>query len=458
MRRCNALCLGLGLSAILAASIAGAKEPAAIKQPKVVWAFTASEHFVAAPVAGKDAIYVSGLGAFNSGMFQALALDPHAKRRELWTLTAPDLKLPVVSAPAVVEDKIYFGSGMHQTDGAVLYCLKAATGRSLWQMPVTGQLVHLEGSPVMANGRLYIGGGNAGVLAVDITHGTLEGREHTLAEIEAILDKRWRELEAKYEEEKRRDADLAFPPNPDSLPKAIPKLLWNVGKNEWHVDATVCLAGDRLLANSAFLDNEQQGERAVICLRAADGKLLWKTPLKLNPWAAPVVAGNVVLVGGSSIRLDPNQLAAAKGEITALDLKSGDRLWRRDVPAGVVSPSAVQNGTVVFTATDGTVRAFDLARGNPVWTYDAGSPIFAGAKIAGDTVYAGDLKAVVHAVAFADGKRRWTFDVTADPAVQTPGMIYGTPLLRDGRLYVATCNLGRSDARRLGAVICLGER
>ncbi len=463
------------------ASVAIGDERTAIRSPRVLWAYKAAEHFVGAPVAGKDALYVSGLGAFNSGVFQALALGPRAERQELWSLTAPDLKLPVVSAPAVADDKLYFGSGMHQTDGAVLYCVNAATGRSIWQMPVAGQLVHLEGSPVVAGGRLYIGGGNAGVLAVDITHGTLDGRERTLPEIEKILDDRWRELQAKYEDDQRRDPDLAFPPNPDALPKATPKMLWNVGKNIWHVDASICRAGDRLLVNSAFLDNEQQGERAAICLGASDGKVLWKKPLKYNPWSASLVSGNVAIVAGSSIRLDPNQLAGAKGEVTALDLKSGDVLWRQDVPAGIVSscavalaPSllmgegrgealppgsrqAVKNELVILTATDGKVRAFDLNRGNHIWSYDAGHPIFAGAVIAGDTVYAADLKAVVHAVALADGKRRWAFDLPADPAVQAPGMVYGTPLLRDGRLYVATCNLGRSDARRLGVVVCLTD-
>jgi outer membrane protein assembly factor BamB len=455
--RCS-LRLGLSLTAILIASGVGAEEPVEFKSPRVLWAYKASEHFVAAPVAGKHALYVSGLGAFNTGVFQALALDPHAERREVWSLTAPDLKLPVVSSPAVVDEKLYFGSGMHQTDGAVLYCAKAATGRSIWQMPVAGQLVHLEGSPLVADGRLYIGGGNAGVLAVDITHGTLEGREHTLAEIETILDKRWRELEAEYEDDKRRDPDLAFPPNPDALPKATPKLVWNAGKNRWHVDASIGLAGDRLLVNSAFLDNEQLGERAVICLQAADGKVLWKTPLKYNPWSAPVVSGNVVVVAGSSIRLDPNQIAGAKGEVMALDLKSGDILWRQDLPGGVVSPCAVRGRMTVFTATDGKVRAFDLSQGNQIWSYDAGTPIFAGAVIAGETVYVADLNAIVHAVTIADGKRRWTCDLSTDPAVQAPGMVYGTPLLHDGRLYIATCNLGRGDARRLGAVVCLGER
>src|SRR5690349_15878758 len=104
MRNHSFLRLISGITAILVASVLRAEEPVAIKSPRIVWAYKAAEHFVAAPVAGKGALYVSGLGPFNSGVFQSLALDPQAGRREMWSFTAPDLKLPVVSAPAVVND------------------------------------------------------------------------------------------------------------------------------------------------------------------------------------------------------------------------------------------------------------------------------------------------------------------------------------------------------------------
>jgi outer membrane protein assembly factor BamB len=439
--------------------------PVAIRQPRVLWAFKAAEHFIAPPVAGQDALYVSGLGSFNAGVFEALALDPLARRRELWLLTAPELKLPVVSPPAIVDGKLFFGSGMHQTEGAVLHCVKAVNGRSLWQLPLAGELVHLEGSPIIAGNRLFIGGGNAGVLAVDFAHATIDGREHTLEEIDAVVERRWQEMQSQYEEDKRRDPDLAFPPNPDSLPKAKPKTLWNVGKGRWHVDATVCLAGDRLLVGSAYLDAEQQGERAVICLQAADGKVLWKTPVKYNPWAAPVVVNSFVLIAGSSVRLDPKQVTAASGEVAALDLQSGEIKWRRELPAGVVSRGAIaraggseNSDLVIYTATDGKVRGFNVRNGDQIWAYDSGNPLFAGAVVAGDTVYAADLKAVVHALSVSDGARHWTLDLAREPAVQTPGMVYGTPLALDGRLYVATCNLSGGEARRLGAVVCLGDQ
>ena len=107
------------------------------------------------------------MGKLNSGSFHALALGAEAKQRVLWSKTGPYLKLPVVSAPAVDGDVVIFGDGMHQTDGATLHAVAAGTGRTVWNYPVPGTLVHMEGTPVTRGGLVYMGAGDAGVICVD---------------------------------------------------------------------------------------------------------------------------------------------------------------------------------------------------------------------------------------------------------------------------------------------------
>jgi len=71
------------------------------KSAKVLWVHKTREHFVAAPVPGGKEVYLSSLGAFNTSRFDALAVDPAAKKRIVWSKSAPLLKLPMVSAPAL---------------------------------------------------------------------------------------------------------------------------------------------------------------------------------------------------------------------------------------------------------------------------------------------------------------------------------------------------------------------
>ncbi len=428
------------------------------KAPKILWIHKGQEHFIASPVVGTKEVYVSGLGAFNTASLHALALTPQPGKQVVWSKRAPFLKLPVVSSPAVADGKVVFGDGMHQTDGAVLHCLRADGGLALWQLPILGRLVHLEGAPTIANGRVYMGGGNAGVFCVELNKVRLEGKDLEVAEVQKILDQRWKELLKKYEEDKKKDPDFAIPPTEDMLPKPAPKLVWQQGKDSWHVDASVAVVGGKVLAASALLDDEKVGDRTLHCLDAKDGKPLWKTPLRLNPWAGPTVAGKLVIVGCSNIRFDPKAIPGGKGEIVAVDLTNGNVKWRKDVPGGVVSPVAVKDGLAIFTATDGKVRAWDAATGQEKWSHDAKAGFFAGPAIAGGTVYVADLKSVVHALSLADGKPQWMLDLAGDANIKAAGMVYGSPVVHAGRLYLATCNLESESAREPTAVVCIGEK
>jgi outer membrane protein assembly factor BamB len=428
--------------------------------PKVLWVLKSKEKFnyIASPVPVGGRLYVSGLGAFNTGHFACLNTDPAAKSRTIWEKSTPILKLPTVSSPGVFKDYLVFGDGMHQTNGAMLYCFDAA-GEPVWRHSVPGDLVHLEGSPTIVDNRAYLGGGAAGVLCIEIDKAEVNGKAHDLATLQkSILPTHWKDLQAKYEVEKKKDPMFATPPSEDKKWIAEPKRAWQEGKDKWHVDAPVAVVGDKVLAASAYLDKEQVGERALLCLDGKTGKVQWKTPLKLNPWGGPSVLGDTVIVAGGTISMDYNLLKGAKGFIAAYDLKDGALKWTKDITAGVVSCAALAGGSAIVTATDGKVRAFDIATGDRQWIYDAKMPLFAPVAIAKNVVYAGDLRGGIHAIDLKTGAESWKLDLGSHKDVQAPGMIYGGPVVQGGRLFVATCNLQGPYAGKETTVVCIGEK
>jgi outer membrane protein assembly factor BamB len=432
------------------------------KEPAVVWFHESQDHFIASPLPFGDRLYLSGLGGFNVGSLYAFDVDPKTKKekRIAWSVRTPYLKLPTVSTPAVMDGKLIFGDGMHQTDGAILHCLRVEKGLPLWQYPVPGTLVHMEGSPTVAHGKVYVGGGAAGVICIDPSRLTLKGKEHTLAEIQKLLDKEWADLEAQYQKDLKDDPMFAMKPNPDQLSKPAPVLAWQQGKEKWHVDAPVAVAGDFVLAASAFLDKEKVGDRALFALDAKTGDVKWRKPLPLNPWGGPAVSGKTVVVSGSSVAFTTVGLDKANGFVAAYNLDDGKELWTKELPAGagVLSCVALTKDLAIATATDGKVRAFDLTdNGEKKWVYDAKAPFFAPVAVDATTVYAADLKGVVHAINLADGTGKWKLDLGAEP-VKSPGMVYGGPVLSGGKLYVATCNLEGPFARKPTVVACIGEK
>lgn len=425
--------------------------------PKILWAMASKDQHIASPLPMGNRLYVSGLGAFNLGTFSCLSTEPKAKQRVQWTKTPPDLKQSTVSSPAVFKDWLIFGDGMHQHNGAMLYCVSAAEGAPVWRQSFVGDLVHIEGSPAIVDGKAYFGGGAVGVVCMEIDKATVNGKPHDLAALQGMMAKAWMELEAKYKIAKKTDP-FALPPNEDQLPKADPKRLWQVGKEKWHVDAPIAVVGDKVLACSAYLDKEQVGDRALFCLDAKTGNVIWRAPLKLNPWGGPSVAGDTVIVTGGSISMDYNLIKGAKGFVAAFDLAKGDMKWIKDITGGVVSCAALANGSAVVTATDGKVRAFDIATGERQWIHDAKMPFFAPVAIAKGTVYAGDLKGVIHSIDLKSGIRSWSLDLGTAKATNAPGMIYGGPVVQNGRLYVATCNLQGPNANKETVVVCVGEK
>ena len=428
------------------------------KKPQVLWAYKSAENFVASPVPDAGTLFLAGLGAFNTPMLHAFSIDPDSAERVLWTKASPFVKLPTVSPPAVIGGLVVFGDGMHQTDGATLYCVRAENGRPVWQYPVPGKLVHMEGAPTIEKDRVFIGAGDAGVICVELKKVTLDGQEQDLPAVQKIIDARWAEMAAKFAEAKKKDPEFAIPPSEDALPKPAPKLVWQQGKGTLHVDASVAVTGDRVLAASAYIDDEKIGKRALICFSATDGRVLWETPLPHNPWAGASAAGNVALIGCSSIRFDQKLIGGAKGEVLAVNIENGQILWRKEVPGGVLSAVAVSGDVAVATCTDGMVRAWAVASGAEKWSYKAGEPFFAGPAITGGSVYAADLKGIVHAINLADGKAEWTFNVATDPAVQSPGMFFGSPVVHGGNLFLATCNIEGEHTGKPSVVVCLSDK
>jgi outer membrane protein assembly factor BamB len=428
-------------------------------KPTVLWAVRSQDHFVAAPVPVDDRVLLSGLGGFNRPTISLFPLVPAgAKVEPVWSKSAPYLKLASVSSAAVEKGLLVFGDGMHQDSGGMLHCVTADGGRPVWQLPVPGDLVHLEGGPTVAGGRVYIGGGAAGVICVELEKATLGGKDVDPPTIAKLQEAKWKELQAKFEDQKKKDPDFAVPPSEDQLLRPAPKKVWQVGEKKWHVDAAVNVAGGKVLVPTSYLDKEKVGERALYCLNADTGAEVWKAPLALNPWGGASVGGDTVVVPGSSVGYYFNDIKGAKGDLSALDLATGKPRWKKDLPGGVVGAAAVADGQVVCTATDGKVRAYKLADGDRSWLYDAKAPIFAPPAVAGGVVYAADLLGTVHAIDAKTGAPRWTFALAKEPTVNAPGMVYGGVTVHGGKVVVATCNLEGPFARRDTAVVCLGTR
>ena len=212
---------------------------------------------------------------------------------------------------------------MHQTDGAVLYCFPADGGYLLWALQRARQLVHMEGSPaVVERPRLRRRrGGRRDVRRSQHGHARRQGTDPSRT-CRPCKRPTGRSCRRSTRRRRRKTPTSPSPPTENDLLKPAPKPVWTQGQKRWHVDAPLLVAGDKVLVASAFLDKEKEGERALFCLNAADGKELWKAPLTYNPWGGPTLAGDTVIVTTST------HLLRSEGTSTGPRARSSPSTWR----------------------------------------------------------------------------------------------------------------------------------
>jgi outer membrane protein assembly factor BamB len=169
----------------------------------------------------------------------------------------------------------------------------------------------------------------------------------------------------------------------DKFPEGGPKVLWRVPVHGGFsgpavADGRVYLTDYEKTAGDArpnpVVRNKLQGKERVLCLSAADGKLLWKheydCPYNVSypagPRCTPTVHGGKVYTLG------------AMGNLACLDAVKGDAVWSRDlkkdygIPApmwGFAGHPLVDGNRLICLAggKGSTVVAFDKDTGKELW-------------------------------------------------------------------------------------------
>ena len=175
-------------------------------------------------------------------------------------------------------------------------------------------------------------------------------------------------------------------------------------------------------------------ESELLCLNGADGSSLWTQKglpenAALLTSASPAVAGNLVFAPYPS------------GEITAVDVKTGQAKWTDLLAKGAINTSATAIGEAARPVVDreavyamsrgGQLIATSRDKGVRLWTRE-----IQGTQtpwVAGDTVFVVDVTGKLIALTRKDGKVRW---VTALPG---DGRWNG-PVLAGNRLWLASSN------------------
>ena len=369
----------------------------------VQWAFTEFKTFYSSPAVVGSRVFVS---AADKGLFSdrgAIYCLDALGGGVVWKY-APKGFRATYSSPAVAGGYLVCGEGLHFTRDARITCLDAATGKKLWEYRTAS---HVESSPAIAEGRVYIGAGDDGLYCIALKPGP-EGKANVL----------WHLPGEKY-------------PDCETSP------IVHAGKVYFGLG---------------------EGGHAVVCVEAATGKELWRTEAPYPVFGSPAIADGKVFVGmGNGNMIESAEAVRDKhvrrmkqrgasqaeidaayarlgpaGEVWALDLQTGKVLWRYKLKRTVLGTIAAADGKLYFGSRDGVFHCL-TTDGRLVDRLDVHEPIVTSPAVGAQHVYFVTETGRLYAV-----NREDFSDIRWQAAVGTAGPFLSSPVVAGGRVYVGT--------------------
>lgn len=216
----------------------------------------------------------------------------------------------------------------------------------------------------------------------------------------------------------------------DKTRQLEPEIVWSrdvgSGSDDQYLQLRPWIEADRVyVANHA-------GD--VQALDIENGKKVWSVDTKLSISGGPGVGAGLVLVGTSD------------AELLALEQSSGDERWRVRVSSEVLSVPAAALDTVVVHTTDGKLLGLDAATGTERWRYEREVPVLtlrgsSSPVIDGGMVFCGLAGGKLLALDLSSGDPVWESAVTVPSGrseLERLADIDGDPVLYGATVYVAT--------------------
>jgi len=335
----------------------------------------------------RSALAVSSWPMFQRGPDHTGATDAELRPplRLIWNYST---KGPIMGSPVVADGIVFVGS----RDGK-LYALDAKRGSEVWHLR-TGD--RIESTPAVAGHMVFIGSHDGRVYA-------------------AVRDS---------------------------------------GRRLWQREVGSPIRSSATIVDGRLFIGNRQGQ--VIALRAESGELLWQVQTGAEVSAVPASANGAVIVGSwdgriyalaadtgaqlwecltegsvaSSAALDGGvaYCGSDDGHLYAIAEHDGEVYWRVKLGSQVRSSPALAAGRLVVGCVDGRIACLSASDGDPVWSAQSAEEVLGSPAITGGVVYIGSKDGSLYSFDLQTGEQLWRH--------QTAYGVYSSPAVADGTLYL----------------------
>ncbi len=205
---------------------------------------------------------------------------------------------------------------------------------------------------------------------------------------------------------------------------------------QWRVNLPAPARGGMTIANGRIMIPTSD---QLYAFATEDGRRVWSHRASASPTAplgtpSPAVEGDVAVAGFAS------------GEVVALRVADGRVLWTESLAAagrvslaevsGIRALPVISEGRVVAVGIGGLSVAIDLRSGRRLWERELGGPN--APYVVGEWVFSVSAAGEAAAISRDDGRVRWVTAVAPAAAANRSAGLLATPVLASGLLHIGT--------------------
>src|ERR1700704_6104828 len=154
-----------------------------------------------------------------------------------------------------------------------------------------------------------------------------------------------------------KDKDVEPPAKLVKFPETLPvKKLWGEGVGGGKKQMVLRLGLGPAVDGGVVFAASHKGE--VLAVSLDTGRRVWIKNLKMPLSAGPSAGAGLVVVGSS------------KGALVALDGATGRELWRSHVNSELLSAPAISDQVLVMRSVDGRLHGLDVHNGKELWSVE----------------------------------------------------------------------------------------
>lgn len=295
----------------------------------------------------------------------------------------------VVSSPAVVGDKVVFGSKDHY-----LYCLNAATGELSWCFQTRHEV---NSSPAICEDKVYIGSYDGWVYCVNLSNGipiwAVEIGGSILSS-PIVFDDRLVIGSGLH--------DLyCFNASTGEILWAYPTE-YRVQSSPAETDGVVFVACD---------------DFHLYAINASTGELKWRTHTGSTK-NSPAICDGYIYIGSYD------------GWLTCVNASTGKRTWTYQTGDTICSSAAVAYGRVFVGSEDGGIYCFDAFDGVKLWHTQTGYWVESSPAVANGNLFVGSQDYNLYCLDAYTGSVKWCYPtnriIDSSPAIVNNTVYFGS--------------------------------